>query len=188
MRCLQQKRLHSALLPPPVFRFLPVSAWHPGNCVSEDVWNSWSLLPKTFFLAFSGFQIRCSGVPNFVPLPCKKTKSSMESAFLAPPADTFRAPAFHACNTCPDSFSRSRFCLDFDIRFHAFTSFGVRYKVGSLYSSKYTCISFSICCASSCSIQASQFSSSGRSPAILPLQTVLPELLPGTFFVFVLFH
>ncbi|MEQ2036830.1 hypothetical protein, partial [Mediterraneibacter gnavus] len=93
MRCLQQKRLHSALLPPPVFGFLPVSAWHPGTGL-EDCVEQLVSPPEDLFLAFSGFQILCSGVPDFVPLTCKKTKSSMESAFLAPPADTFRAPAF----------------------------------------------------------------------------------------------
>jgi len=126
------------------------------------LWGSVGLsAPKPFVLPFSGFQIPCNGVPDLVPLcvplRCKKTSSSMEFAFLPPPADPFRSPTFHACNTCLDSFSRSRFCLDFGIRFHAFTSFGVRYKVGSLYSSRYTCNSFSLCCSSSCSSQASQF-------------------------------
>lgn len=134
----------------------------PGELCLWGLWGAVGLSsPKPFFRTFSGFQIPCNGVPDLVPLcvplPCKKTSSSMESAFLPPPADPFRSPTFHACNTCLDSFSRSRFCLDFGIRFHAFTSFGVRYKVGSLYSSRYTCSSFSLCCSSSWSSQASQF-------------------------------
>ena len=70
MRCLQQKRLHSALLPPPVFRFLPVSAWHSGNCVSEDCVEQLVSPPRRpFFLPFlaSKFDVAVSLILFLLP-------------------------------------------------------------------------------------------------------------------------
>ena len=108
MRCLQQKRAATLCTPSatcfPVFECVCLT---PGELC---LWGSVGLsAPKPFVLPFSGFQIPCNGVPDLVPLcvplRCKKTSSSMESAFLPPPADPFRSPTFHACNTCLDSFS-----------------------------------------------------------------------------------
>lgn len=112
----------------------------------------------------SGFQIPfCPVLPDFcipegeVP-DCKKTRSSMESSgFRLSPENSFRFPACHSLNTCWDPFCKSRFCLDFGIRFQAFASFRFRYTVGSLDAARYSWISSSICASTSPSIQASQF-------------------------------
>lgn len=53
MRYPQQKMPHSALLQPLVFRFLNVSVWHPGNCVSGDCGERLVSPPRSpFFVPF----------------------------------------------------------------------------------------------------------------------------------------
>lgn len=149
----------------------------PGNCVSG---SGWSLRSPCASFGFQSHVTVSLILCLFVPLP-QKDQLFHGIRFPSATSRSLRSHLLHACNTCLDFPEVVSFEFGIRSMLHFFWS---RYKVGSLYSSRYLQF-FSLCCLPVIT------SGPARHPVFLlrtdrtlPLQTTLNFFLGRSLFSF----